>query len=196
MKVACPPTLNLSAEGPGDSTPIRRHAGATSKPPLPRRGSDAKREGWGESARLLVMALLCIATLVSCATTPRLAAPEIRTAQARVIVLDFPRVRIGVDLGVFNPNPRAVALNGLDVELNVEGVAVAKTSLAQPVELRALETTQVALDTSGHLGAALAGVARSLDSGNRGLRYEIVGVARLGDGMQLPFRRSGVLAYR
>ena len=141
------------------------------------------------------LALVAI-LLAACATVPRLALPEVRSAQARVIVLDFPRVRIGVDLAVFNPNARAVALNALDVDLNVEGVAVAKTSLAQPVELRALQTTQVALDTSGHLGAALAGVARSLEGGSRGLRYEIVGVARLDDGTQFPFRRAGVLAYR
>lgn len=153
-------------------------------------------EGWGEGARRLVSALLCIAMLASCATIPRLAAPEIRAAQARVIVLDFPRVRIGVDLAVFNPNTRAVALGTLDADLNVEGVVVAKTSLAQPVELRPLETTQLSLDASGHLGAALAGVARSLDSGNRGLRYEIVGVATLADGTQLPFRRAGMLAFR
>src|SRR5688572_16823626 len=187
MKFACRLALPLSPE---------KRGGGDLPPSFPRKGSDAKREGWRQGARYLSVALLCIVTLASCATTPRLAAPEIRTAQARVIVLDFPRVRIGVDLGVFNPNARAVALNALDVDLNVEGVAVAKTSLAQPVELRALETTQVALDTSGHLGAALAGVARALDSGNRGLRYEIVGVARLGDGAQLPFRRTGVLAYR
>ena len=187
MDVACAPTLTLCPE--------RRWGGGVPLV-LQRAGSGVDREGWSEGARHLLAALLCIATLVGCATTPRLAAPEIRSAQARVIVLDFPRVRIGVDLAVFNPNTRAVALSALDVDLNVEGIAVAKTSLAQPVELRALETTQVALDTSGHLGAALAGVARSLDNGNRGLRYELVGMARLYDGTQLPFRRTGVLAYR
>ena len=136
------------------------------------------------------------AILAACATFPRLVAPEIRSAQARVIVLDFPRVRIGVDLVLFNPNTSAVSVDGLDVDLNVEGIAVARTSLAQPVVLRALDTTQVSLDTSGHLGAALAGVARSLEGGSRGLRYELVGSARLADGAQFPFRRAGVLAYR
>ena len=140
--------------------------------------------------------LAMVLVLAACATVPRLAAPEIRTAQARVILLDFPRVRIGVDLVLFNPNTSAVSLDGLDVDLNVEGIAVARTSLAQPVVLRALDTTQVSLDTSGHLGAALAGVARSLEGGSRGLRYELVGSARLADGAQFPFRRAGVLAYR
>ena len=148
-----------------------------------------------ERRRFVAIAALTI-VLAACASVPRLAAPEIRTAQARVIVLDFPRVRIGIELGVFNPNARPVALDGLDVDLNVEGVAVARTALAQPVELRPLETTRVMLDTSGHLGAALAGVARSLDGGTRGLRYELVGSARLADGAQFPFRRAGVLAYR
>ena len=136
------------------------------------------------------------AIVAACATVPRLVAPEIRSAQARVIVLDFPRVRIGVDLVLFNPNSRAVPLEGLDVDLNVEGIAVARTSLAQPVVLRALDTTPVSLDTSGHLGAALAGVVRSLEGGSRVLRYELVGNARLADGSQFPFRRTGVLAYR
>ena len=142
------------------------------------------------------MGTIVALVLAACATVPRLAPPEVRSAQARVVVLDFPRVRIGVDLSVFNPNARAIALNGLDVELNVEGIPVARTSLAAPVELAPLDTTQVALDASGHLGAALASVARSLDSGNRGLRYEITGTALLADGTRFPFRRSGVLAYR
>lgn len=136
-------------------------------------------------------------SLAGCAgMQPRLVPPEVRSAQARVIVLDFPRVRLGIDVAVFNPNARAIALSGLDMDLSVEGVPVAHTSLATPVQLPAHETTQVQLDTSGHLGAALAGVARSLDGSQRGLRYEIAGSARLEDGTQYPFRRSGVLAYR
>jgi LEA14-like dessication related protein len=144
--------------------------------------------------RFVSFAALCVVS--ACATVPQLAAPEVRSAQARVIVLDFPRVRLGVELGVFNPNARTIALNAVDVELEVEGVPVARTSLARPVELAALGTTQVALDASGHLGAALASVARSLDGGHRGLRYEIAGTASLADGTRLPFRRSGVLSYR
>ena len=146
--------------------------------------------------RSLVLVSVAVAVFTACATVPRLAAPEVRSAQARVIVLDFPRVRLGVELSVFNPNSRAIALNAVDVELDVEGITVARTSLAAPVELPPLDTTQLSLDASGHLGAALASVARSLDSGHRGLRYVVAGTALLADGTRFPFRRSGVLAYR
>ena len=183
-------TLSFRCRDKRGSRTNRCKAGRASGSALPH-----AEERWREGARRTAIACVSLA-LAACATIPRLAAPEIRSAQVRVIVLDVPRVRIGVDLAVFNPNAQSVALNALDVDLDVEGVPVAKTSLAQPVELRALETTQVSLDTSGHLGAALAGVARSLERGNRGLRYEIAGVARLADGSQFPFRRGGVLAYR
>jgi LEA14-like dessication related protein len=142
------------------------------------------------------VALSC-ALLAACASVPpRLVAPEIRSADVRVVVFDFHQVRLAVDLSVYNPNDRPIALEGLDVALHVEGRPVARTSLVSPVTLPPGSATPVALDASGHLGAALAGVARSLDRGSQALRYEIEGNARLADGSQFPFRRAGVLAYR
>ncbi len=146
--------------------------------------------------RVAGFAISCAFVAACASVPPRLVAPEIRTAEVRVVVFDFPQVRLALDLGVHNPNARPIALDALDVALNVEGQPVARTSLASPVTLAASTTTSVALDASGHLGAALAGVARSLDRGGQALRYEIVGTARLADGSQFPFRRGGVLAYR
>ena len=135
--------------------------------------------------------------LAACANVPaRLVAPEVRAADVRVVVLDFPRVRLALDLTVHNPNDRAIALEALDVVLHVEGRPVARTALASPVTLRARTATPVALDASGHLGEVLAGVARSMDRDGKALHYEIAGTARLSDGSQFPFRRGGVLAYR
>jgi len=135
--------------------------------------------------------------LAACASVPaRLVAPQVRAAEVRVVVLDFPRVRLALDLTVHNPNDRAIALEALDVALHVEGRPVARTSLASPVTLAAGTATSVALDASGHLGEVLAGVARSMDRGGKALHYEIAGTARLSDGSQFPFRRGGVLAYR
>ena len=139
---------------------------------------------------------LC-AALAGCASVPqRLIAPQIRAAGVRVVVFDFPQVRLAMELTVHNPNARPIALEALDVALQVEGQPVARTSLAAPVTLAAGEDTRVAMEASGHLGAALAGVARSLDRGGQALRYELEGTARLADGSQFPFRRGGVLAYR
>ena len=146
--------------------------------------------------RAVRIAISC-ALLAACASAPpRLVAPEVRAAEVRIVVFDFPQVRLAVDLSVYNPNARAIALEGLDVALHVEGRPVARTSLASPITLAPGSATPVALDASGHLGAALAGVARSLDRGSQALRYEIEGNARLADGSQIPFRRAGVLAYR
>ena len=146
--------------------------------------------------RVAWVVALC-AALGSCVSVPpRLAAPQIRAASVRVVVFDFPQVRLAMELTVHNPNARPIALEALDVALLVEGRQVARTSLVAPVTLAAGEETRVALEASGHLGAALAGVARSLDRGSQALRYELEGTARLADGSQLPFRRGGVLAYR
>lgn len=135
--------------------------------------------------------------LAACANVPaRFAAPEVRAAEVRVVVFDFPRVRLALDLTVHNPNDRAIALEALDVALHVEGRSVARTSLASPVTLGAGTVTSVALDASGDLGEVLAGVARSMGRDGKALHYEIAGTARLSDGTQFPFRRGGVLAYR
>jgi len=146
--------------------------------------------------RLAGVAAMC-AMLAACANVPpRLVAPQVLGAEVRVVVFDFPQVRLAMDLTVHNPNARAIALDTLDVALRVEGQPVAHTSLASPVTLPASGTTSITLNASGHLGAALAGVARSLDRGGQPLRYEIAGTARLADGAEIPFRRGGVLAYR
>jgi LEA14-like dessication related protein len=142
------------------------------------------------------VAIFCGLAAACVSVPPRLVAPEIRAAEVRVVVFDFPQVRLAVDLTVYNPNAGPIALEGLDVALHVEGRPVARTTLATPVTLAPGSATPVVMDASGHLGAALAGVARSLDRGSQALRYEIEGTARLADGSQFPFRRAGVLAYR
>jgi LEA14-like dessication related protein len=146
--------------------------------------------------RAACVAITCALVTACASVAPRLVAPEIRAVEVRVVVFDFPQVRLAMDLTVFNPNARPIGLEGLDVALHVEGRPVARTSLAAPVMLAPSSATSVAMDATGHLGAALAGVARSLDRGGQALRYEIEGTARLADGSQYPFRRSGVLAYR
>lgn len=154
---------------------------------------------FGSGAHFVRVAGVAImsSVLAACASVPpRLVAPEVRAAEVRVVVFDFPHVRLALELTVHNPNARPIALEALDVALHVEGQPVARTSLTTPVTLAARTATSVALDTSGHLGAALTGVARSLDRGGQALRYEILGTARLADGSQFPFRRGGVLAYR
>ena len=146
--------------------------------------------------RVAGFAIMCVVLGACASVPPRLVAPQVLAAEVRVVVIDYPRVRLAVDLSVHNPNARAIALEALDVALHVEGQPVARTALASPVTLAASSTTLVGLDASGHLGAALAGVARSLDRGGKALRYEIAGTARLADGSQFPFRRDGMLAYR
>ena len=148
------------------------------------------------SSRVAVVASLGAALAACVGVAPRLVAPEVRAAEVRVVVFDVPQVRLALELTVHNPNAREIALEALDVALHVEGQPVARTSLASPVTLPASSATSVTLDTRGHLGAALAGVARSLDRGGQALRYEIEGTARLADGSRFPFRRGGVLAYR
>lgn len=148
------------------------------------------------ASRVAWVVTLCTALAACGSVPPRLVAPQIRAAQVRVVVFDFPQVRLALDLTVHNPNPRPISLEALDVALQVEGRPVARTSLASPVTLAAGAETSVALYASGHLGAALASVARSLERNAQALRYEVEGVARLSDGSSFPFRRGGVLAYR
>ena len=146
--------------------------------------------------RLLLPAVIGLLAS-ACAHVPaRLDPPEVRSVEARVIAFSFPMLRLGIDLTVRNPNPVDVSLARLDVALDVEGESVARTLLAQPVTLPARADAVVSLDTSGNLGAAIAGVARSLDRRGAPLRYELRGQATLDSGQSFPFVRRGELAWR
>jgi LEA14-like dessication related protein len=147
------------------------------------------------SRRARIATALACAALAACASSPRLAPPEVRSADVRVVVFSLPLVRLAIDVGLDNPNAVDVALAALDVSLDIEGAAVARAALAAPVTLAARAPTTVHLQASGDLSAALAGVARSLERGGGPLRYEVAGVAQLADGTRFPFRKRGVLAH-
>ena len=142
------------------------------------------------------MLALCLVAAACATVGPRLVPPEVRSVQARVVAFSFPMIRFGIDLRVHNPNPVDVSLATVDVVLDVEGETVARSTLAQAVTLPAAADAIVAIDTSGNVGTALAGVARSIERGGAPLRYELRGRAVLASGQAFPFSRRGELAWR
>ena len=144
----------------------------------------------------LAAAAACVLVLGGCAAlAPRPEPPQVRSAQARVIVFAFPRVRLGIDLIVNNPNPADLEISALDMAITIEGESVASAVLAAPVTLPREASAALALEASGHLGAALNSVARRLGKGGGPLRYELAGHVQLRDGATHAFRRAGILAH-
>lgn len=136
----------------------------------------------------VLVPVLAALALASCATLPRLAAPQVVDAQVRVVALRLPEVRLGVDLGVRNPNARAVDIEALEATLAVGGDDAGRATLVRPVTLPAEGEARVTLDVRADASVALARVGAALGAG-RPLDAEVRGTLRLADGTTWPFRR-------
>ncbi|MEO8486006.1 MAG: LEA type 2 family protein [Betaproteobacteria bacterium] len=128
--------------------------------------------------------------LAGCATLPRLVAPEIVSAEVRVVDVRLPVIRIDVELALRNPNPSPVAIASLDADLEIAGERAGTARLAGPVTLESASVSRVLVQTIGDASVALVVLARSLGSA-RPIDYALRGTVVLADGTAFPFVRRG-----
>jgi LEA14-like dessication related protein len=141
------------------------------------------------------VALLAIAAAViaaGCASlVPRPAPPELRAVRVDVLTVALPDLWLRLSLLMRNPNDAALAIDGLDVSVSLEGEAVSEARLARPVVLPADADARVDLEARADVSRALAVVGRSLGSGRMAIPYEVSGTVTLADGRRFPFTRRG-----
>jgi LEA14-like dessication related protein len=156
------------------------------------------------AARVIAVAAAC--ALAACAALgPRIAAPSVTVDDVVLERIEGLEARFVAGVTLANPNPREVAVDGLDATLAIEGEPVATAMLVAPVTLppngtaRAQVVARTGVDAILRaVGSAMRrlGTAGAPSTTSPALRYSIEGTARLAGGLRVPFRRSGELGSR
>lgn len=147
------------------------------------------------SARLLLA--LAILAAAGCASVAPLAAPEVQLTSLRVLepMPGSLEQRFEVGLRVINPNNRAVTLDGLDFELDVNQRRLARGVSNQRFELPQLGEAETSVIVTTSLLDVLR-QAMALASGpGEPVDYRLRGRLHLGSGFvrSIPFDHRGTL---
>jgi hypothetical protein len=146
---------------------------------IPRRGA---LRTW-----LLSAAVTALAACASLGTRPQ--APEVMLDGITASAIGPGGARARIRLAARNPNPYDLSVTSLDYMLTLDGRSVGGGTLVQPVTLTAQAVTPVVLDVRVDLNALGTVIDRATRRGT--IPYELTGDMVLGDGMRLPFHRSG-----
>jgi hypothetical protein len=136
---------------------------------------------------LLSAAAIALAACASLGTRPQ--APEVMLDGITAAAVGPGGARARIRLAARNPNPYDLSVTSLDYMLTLDGRSVGGGTLVQPVTLTAQAVTPVILDVRVDLNALGTVIDRATRRGT--IPYELTGDLVLGDGMRLPFHRSG-----
>jgi len=156
--------------------------------------SSAGRRGLG---RLVRVALIGIgvamgAGAAGCATlVPRLEAPQLIVTGIALGGGSMQQQRIRLTLHATNPNPRNIAIRGIDCNLDLEGMSFAQGMTDAAFTLPALGAVDFAVDVTANLNTALVALAGSL--GRSTVDYHFYGRVHLSNGVMrtIPFDGTG-----
>jgi LEA14-like dessication related protein len=135
---------------------------------------------------------------------PRIDPPKVNVVDVRLDRIEGADAWFVAHVILDNPNDREVAVDSLDATLAIEGEAVATASLTNPVRLPAHGSAPAEIAARTGVDAILRAVAnamRRLGDGaplgvSPSLHYSLEGQAKLANGLQIPFRRTGELGAR
>ncbi|NIP74072.1 MAG: LEA type 2 family protein [Gammaproteobacteria bacterium] len=141
-------------------------------------------------------ACLCaLGLLAGCAgLPPSLEAPRVSLAGLRLIDVTVFEQRYEVGLRIRNPNPFALAVNGMSYELYLNEREFATGVSPRPVEVPAFDERLVWVEVVSDLGRVIEQV-QALEERRAVLAYRIAGRMRIeGYWGTVPFEHSGELA--
>jgi LEA14-like dessication related protein len=146
---------------------------------------------------------LAVLMLAACANFgPRIDPPKVDVVDVRLDRIEGADAWFVAHVILANPNDREIAVDSLDATLAIEGETVATAALTTPVSLPAKGSA--AADIAARTGIdailrAVAGAMRRLGAtpgASPSLHYTLEGQAKLANGLQVPFRRTGELESR
>jgi LEA14-like dessication related protein len=138
---------------------------------------------------------LCALVLVgACALRGDLQPPEVRLADLRPIGGGLLEQRFRVDLRLVNPNDYALDIDGLTLDLDLQGRAFASGLSNRRVRVPRLGEAVVPVEVSTSILELARQIFALAETGD--LSYRISGLAYLGGigGGQVPYERSGSLS--
>ncbi len=150
--------------------------------------------------RTRALVVLACALLAGCATAPRPEPPKVAVERVRIDRLTPADARFTVFVAVANPNDRELAVDAIEADVRIEGVAVGAARLAAPVRLPARGTATAELAARATLSAALeaaAAVVRRAEGAGalQPVRYAVAGTATVDGARPVPFAREGEIAW-
>lgn len=148
-------------------------------------------------ARVSIPALLVLSLAAGCAdlTTPW-TAPEVALLGAQPKLLGLDRQSFLVNLGVTNPNDRALPIKGLSYRVQVEGQDLAEGTSELARLIPAGGTERVDVEVNSNLLGLMPSLPGLLLTKNK-LAWTVSGIAYLDVGgvrLPVPYRHSGTIA--
>jgi LEA14-like dessication related protein len=142
--------------------------------------------------------------LAACASFgPRIEPPKVSVTEVRLDRVEGADAWFVAQVVLDNPNDRELAVASLVATLAIEGETVATAALTAPVTLPARGSAPAEIAARTGVDAILRAVAAAMrrgggigETGNPTLHYALEGQAKLSNGLQVPFRRTGELGSR
>jgi LEA14-like dessication related protein len=162
-------------------------------------------DSWAPRAGVVSAMVAVCAMLAACAALgPRIDPPIVSVVDVRLDRIESASAWFVASVELRNPNTRELAVDALDATLTIEGEPVASAALAAPVRVPASGTASAELVARTGVDAILRAVGSAMRRLGRdrspgpspSLRYAIEGRARLSNGFEVPFRRSGEVGAR
>ncbi len=162
--------------------------------PLPasRRGAAAALRAITFRAATVRAAALGAVLLCGCASLlPKLEAPRVTLLAVTLDAMGPDRQHLGLRLHADNPNPRTIAVESIDVTLELSGERVAVGATTAGFTLPAQGATDFDVGVTVDLNETLRLVAASM--GHHSVDYRLYGTAHLRGGLlsSLPFDQRG-----
>jgi LEA14-like dessication related protein len=142
--------------------------------------------------RWAAAAALCAALLCGCATLlPRLEAPRLTLLSVTLSAAGPAQQQLRLALHAENPNARAIAVQAIDITLEIAGERVAQGATTASFSLPAQGAADFEVDVTADLTEALRLVAAAL--AHHSVDYRLSGTVHLQGGLlsALPFDQHG-----
>ena len=142
-------------------------------------------------ARYWFALMVCVG-VSGCATLmPQLTAPQLTVTAVSFEGGDLQRQRLRLSLHVVNPNDRAIAVRGIEVNLDLAGMPFAMGVSDAALVLPARGASDFALEVTADVSNAVVVIAAGL--ANRAVDYRLYGEVHLQQGLlrTVHFNQSG-----
>jgi LEA14-like dessication related protein len=150
-------------------------------------------------ARKTVPAAACLLGFAACSLlAPKFNRPSVAVVSIELRGGNLLQQNFAVKLDIQNPNTKALPVNGVHVELKVDGVAIASGVSDRAFVVPALGESEFDMTIKANLGAALAILADKKNQHADSVEYDASGAASIDLPFlrDLPFHQTGSFSLR
>jgi LEA14-like dessication related protein len=140
----------------------------------------------------MVLALLCVPLLASCAVLPKYEAPKLSVVSLKLQSGDIFSQRLQVRMRVFNPNARELPVTGITYRIEVNDAELGQGATSAPFTVPSMGEVEFDMQITANLAGAVARLLSRRNSSEE-LAYRLVGDVNLASGFlrRIPFDERG-----